>query len=162
MRQAYLLQTKKGQVLSFDLLVAIVIFSLVLAILVAQISYNSKEIDELRKQNEMIEEAYKISEIFFREGYPKDWNESNVEILGLETNGRIDWDKIKKLESLGYQKSLSLLGANYNYNITIESTTLNWNFGKNPENSTTITKINRLGILNSSLVSIQILVFDYE
>ncbi len=152
----------KGQVLSFDLLVAIVIFSLVLAMLISQISYSSKEIDETRKQNEMMEASYKVSEVFFREGYPNDWNESNVEILGLGDDGRISWDKLQELENMGYQKSLSLLGLNYNYNITIESSTLDWTFGKNPENSTNLIKINRLGILNSSFVSIQVMVFDYE
>ncbi len=152
----------KGQVLSFDLLVAIVIFSLVLAMLISQISYSSKEIDETRKQNEMMEASYKVSEVFFREGYPNDWNESNVEILGLEDDGRMSWDKLQELENMGYQKSLSLLGLNYNYNITIESSTLDWTFGKNPENSTNLIKINRLSILNSSFVSIQVMVFDYE
>ena len=152
----------KGQALSFDLLMAVVIFSFALAILVTQISYQSREIDEVRKQNEMIEASYEVSEIFFREGYPKDWNESNVEILGLEKNNRISWDKLQKLESLGYQKSLALIGLDYDYNITIDGENLHWSFGRSPENSTTLVKTDRLGILNSSLVSVRIMIFNYE
>ncbi|HIE41204.1 MAG TPA: hypothetical protein EYP80_00915 [Candidatus Aenigmarchaeota archaeon] len=98
----------KGQLLSLDLLISITIFTLILAILVSQISYNSKEIIELREQNKMLEESYRIGEIFFREGYPENWNESNVEIIGLATTNRIDWNKLKKLENLGYQRSLVL------------------------------------------------------
>ena len=153
-----MIKIKKGQVLSFDLLIAVTIFSLILAILVSQINRNTEKINELREQNKMIEEAYKISDIFFREGYPKNWNETNVEILGLQTNNRIDWNKLEKLKNLGYQKSLVLLGASYDYNITIQSNAINWTFGKSIENYSTIVKINRIGILNSSIVLIQIMV----
>jgi len=153
-----LFKTKKGQVLSFDLLISITLFALILGILASQINYNTKKINEIREQNKMVGEAYKISDIFFREGYPKNWNETNVEILGLQTNNRIDWNKLKKLKNLGYQKSLVLLGANYDYNITIQSNAINWSFGKSIENYSTIVKINRLGILNSSIVHIQVMV----
>jgi hypothetical protein len=158
MEAGYLLKIKKGQVLSFDLLIAITIFTLVFSILVSQVNYNTKKINELKEQNKMIEEAYKISEIFFREGYPKNWDENNVDILGLQTNNRIDWNKLEKLKNLGYQKSLILLGASYDYNITLQSNTIKWSFGKSIENYSTIVKISRLGILNSSIVSIQVLV----
>ena len=153
-----MIKIKKGQVLSFDLLIAVTIFSLILAILVSQINRNTEKINELREQNKMIEEAYKISDIFFREGYPRNWNETNVEILGLQTNNRIDWNKLEKLKNLSYQKSLVLLGASYDYNITIQSNAINWTFGKSIENYSTIVKINRIGILNSSIVLIQIMV----
>jgi len=151
----------KGQLLSLDLLISITIFTLILAILVSQISYNSKEIIELREQNKMLEESYRIGEIFFREGYPENWNESNVEIIGLATTNRIDWNKLKKLENLGYQRSLVLLGLDYDYNITIQGNNINWSFGENPSNAKIITKIDRIGILNSTMVTIQVLVFKY-
>jgi hypothetical protein len=153
---------KKGQILSFDLLIAITIFTLILVILISQVAYNTKRINEIREQNQMIEEANKLSEIFFSKGYPKNWDQNNVQILGLQTNNRIDWNKLKELENIGYQRSLFLLGSNYDYNLTLESGSLKWDFGKNPENASTIIKINRLGVLNSTLVSIRVLVFKYD
>ena len=120
------------------------------------IGNNSKELSEIREQNNIIHDSFQVSEIFFNEGSPKNWTNDTVEIIGLETNNRLDWNKIKKIENdISYQKSLVLMGLNYDYNLTID----NWSFGKNPINASTIIKTNRIGILNGSLVSIQILVF---
>ncbi|MCK4730059.1 MAG: hypothetical protein KAT28_01965 [Candidatus Aenigmarchaeota archaeon] len=145
----------KGQIFSFDFLIACSIFILVLAILISHIGYNTMQLNELKEKRELTQSGYKLSEIFFMEGYPKNWNVSNVEIIGLQTNNRIDWNKLKELENLGYQKSLILLGLKYDYNLTIG----NYTFGKNPENASSAFIINRVGILNSSVVSIQAVIF---
>jgi len=145
----------KGQIFSFDFLVACSIFILILAILINHVGYSTMQLDELKEKHELTRSGYKLSEIFFTEGYPKDWNASNVEIIGLQTNNRIDWNKLKELESLGYQKSLILLGLKYDYNLTIG----NYTFGKNPENASSAFIVNRVGILNSSIVPAQVTIF---
>ena len=145
----------KGQIFSFDFLIACSIFILILAVLVSHIGYNAIQLKELKEKHELTKSGYKLSEIFFMEGYPKDWNSSNVKIIGLQTDNRIDWNKLKELENFGYQKSLILLGLNYDYNLTIG----NYTFGKNPENASSAFRINRVGILNSSVVPIQVIIF---
>ena len=153
MKQAFPLY--KGQIFSFDFLIACSIFILILAVLIGHIGYNTIQLNELKEKHELTRTGYKLSEIFFMEGYPKDWNSSNVKIIGLQTNNRIDWNKLKELENFGYQKSLILLGLNYDYNLTIG----NYSFGKNPENASSAFRINRVGILNSSIVPIQVIIF---
>lgn len=164
MKQDYLLYKRlKGQALSFDFLIATAILFFIIAILLAQVTHNTKELNEIREKNELVEDAYKLSEIFFDEGYPKNWNSSNVIILGMETNNRIDWQKLKNLEEIGYQKSLILLGLKNDYNFTIfKGNSTFYSFGKNTENASSIVKVDRVSILNNSIVSIQVLVFDYE
>ncbi|RLI99377.1 MAG: hypothetical protein DRP06_03575 [Candidatus Aenigmatarchaeota archaeon] len=145
----------RGQIFSFDFLIACSIFILVLVILIGHIGYNTLQLNELKDKHELIRSGYKLSGIFFMEGYPKDWNSSNVEIIGLQTDNRIDWNKLKEFENIGYQKSLILLGLKYDYNITIG----NYTFGENPENASSAFIINRVGILNSSVVPMQIIIF---
>jgi hypothetical protein len=164
MKRGCLLPKKvKGQALSFDFLIACTIFILVIAILLTQVGYNTKELNEIRDKNELIDETHKLSEIFFDEGYPKNWNSSNVVVIGLETDNRISWSKLKSLEEIGYQKSLVLLGLKNDYNITIfENNSTFYSFGKNIENASSIVRVDRVGILNNSIVSVQVLVFDYD
>ena len=164
MKVDYLLYKKlKGQALSFDFLIACTILILAISILLIQVGYTTKELNEVRDKNELIDETYKLSEIFFDEGYPKNWNSSDVVIVGMETNNRIDWQKLKSLEEIGYQKSLILLGLKNDYNFTIfKDNSTFYSFGKNTENASSIVKVDRVGILNNSIVSIQVLVFDYD
>ena len=125
-----------------------------------QVGYNTKELSEIEERNELVEETRKLSEIFFEEGYPENWNSTNVAIIGIKTDNRMDWNKLESLKEMGYQKSLVLLGLNLDYNMTIFNKTDSvWGFGKSPENASSVVKINRIGILNSSIVYIQILVF---
>ena len=153
----------KGQALSFDFLVSAAIFILILTILLTQVGNSAKELSEIREKNELIKEAYKLSEIFFNKGYPENWNSTNVKIIGLQKDNRIDWNKLKSLEKIGYQKSLILLGLKNDYNITIfNDTTPIYSFGKNTEKTSSIIKVDRISILNGSIVSIQILVFNYD
>ncbi len=153
----------KAQALSFDFLIATTLFILITAILLAQVGHNTKELNEIRDKNELIDETYKLSEIFFDEGYPKNWNSSNVAVIGLEANNRISWSKLKSLEEIGYQKSLVLLGLKNDYNITIfEDNSALYSFGKNIENASSIVKVDRVGILNNSIVSLRVLLFNYE
>ena len=161
MKQDYLLTKKlNGQAFSFDFLVACTIFLFVITLLLIQVGYNTKELNEVREKNELTGEAFRLSDIFFDEGYPKDWNSTNVKVIGMETNNRVDWQKLKNLEDLGYQKSLILLGLKNDYNITIfENISPVYSFGKNIENTSSIIKVDRVGILNNSIVSVQVLVF---
>ncbi len=159
MKAGYLLTKLRGQVFSFDFLIASAIFLFVVALLLTQVGHNTKELNEIREKNEIIEEAYKLSEIFFSEGYPKNWNSSNVQIIGLKTDNRINFEKLESFEEIGYQKSLVLLGLKNDYNLTISNNLTKWSFGKNPENASSITKVDRISILNSSIVYIQVLIF---
>lgn len=162
MNPVYFLNKSKGQSFSFDFLIACGAFLFFMAIIVAQIGQNSKEMSEAKEKNDLIEEAYTISEIFFSEGYPSNWEESNVYILGLESEGRLNYQKLEKFKSMDYQKSLILLGVKNDYNITVfDNQSAIYTIGKSTsENTSSIVRVDRIGILNGTLVSIQILVFN--
>ncbi|OYT42702.1 MAG: hypothetical protein B6U88_02925 [Candidatus Aenigmarchaeota archaeon ex4484_56] len=152
--------TRKGQIFSFDFIVAFSIFVLLLTIFTVQVGQYIIHSSEIKERQDMDNEAYEISDVFFREGVPSNWTDSNVKIIGLESNERISWDKIKKFENLGYQKTLILLGSKYDYNLQIfNKSSVIWEFGKNPENYSSIAKIVRISILNNTIISIQVLIF---
>jgi hypothetical protein len=151
----------RGQMLSFDVLIASALLVIILAVLVAKVGYSIKDSQELTEKTSMISDCDKLSNIFFEEGLPKNWTRENVQIIGLESSGRINLTKLSSFNQTSfYQNSLILLGISSDYNITIYSSGYNASFGIPYENATSIVKKDRIGVLeNGSLVTIRILTF---
>jgi hypothetical protein len=147
--------------LSFDVLIASALLMIILAVLVAKVGYSVNDSRESTEKNSMLSDCDKLSNIFFEEGLPKNWTRENVQIIGLESRGRINLTKLSSFSQLDfYPSTLILLGINSDYNITIYSTGQNFSFGKSYENATSIVKRDRIGVLeNGSLVTIRILTF---
>ncbi len=153
----------KGQVFSFDFLLASSIFLLTVGILFAYWAYTNIQIEETRGMNEMIDKAYRSSNVWFREGVPTYWNSNNVIELGLENNHRFNQTKmnITKTE-IGYDRTKTMIGlGGYEYNFTVYNTTNHtvFSFGLNPSNPRNLLKIRRIGIYDSSIVSLEVMVW---
>jgi hypothetical protein len=152
----------KGQALSLDFMVASILLFMVLAFLAVQVSYELKESQETRQKEALIDAADQASNIFFSEGYPKNWTNANVETLGMEKNGRLSIEKLVYFNQISYSNATGLLGVNSDFNITI----LNkgneiMSFGRPYDNATSIVKRERLGVLeNGTLVNIRVLFFE--
>jgi len=159
-----MLLRSKGQVFSTDFIIACTIFILAVAILLIYWRYTSNKIDETNLINDMIEKAYLISEIWFREGIPKYWNASNVIDIGLANNNRFNKTKMDSLNDplLGYDNVTKLIGVEtYEYNFTAYDMTKNvvYTFGQNPSNPDNIIKIKRIGILDGEIVTVDVMVW---
>lgn len=153
----------KGQIFSFDFLLASSIFLLTIGILFVYWTYTSIQIEETIGMNEMIDKAYKASEIWFREGIPTYWDSNNVIDLGLENNHRFNQTKMNTMKTeIGYDKTKVMVGlSGYDYNFTVSDTNNNtvFSFGLNPSNPINLVKINRIGIYDGSIVILEALVW---
>lgn len=155
----------KGQTFSMDFLIACSVFILAIGIVYVYWVHAIQEINQSERINDMIEKAYSISKIWFREGVPKYWNESNVIDLGLSNDHRINQTKMNNLEALGYENVSKLIGIGiYDYNFTVCNITgeVIKSFGKNPpSNPENLIKVKRIGLLdNGTIVTIEVLVWD--
>jgi hypothetical protein len=114
--------------------------------------------------NEMIEKAYRASEVWYREGIPTHWDSNNVVDLGLMNDNRYNQTKMNFMKNnIGYDKTKIMLGlSGYEYNFTIFDTEGNniFSFGNNPSNPSNLLKIERIGILQSSIVTLEVMVWS--
>lgn len=153
----------KGQVFSFDFLLASSIFLLTIGILFVYWTYTNIEIEETREINEMVYKAYKSSEIWFREGIPSNWDSTNVIDLGLETDHRFNQTKMNTMKTeIGYDKTKIMIGlSGYDYNFTLYDANNNtvFSFGLNPSDPPSLIKIKRVGIYDSSIVTLEVMVW---
>lgn len=155
----------KGQIFSTDFLIASTVFVLTLSILFVYWEYTSNRIDETNKVNDLIDKAYLVSEIWFREGIPKYWNASNVIDIGLSNDYRFNRTKMDSLNDpiLGYKNVTKLIGVGiYDYNFTVYNTTKNivYTFGQVPSNPNNLVKIKRVGILDGNIVTVEVMVWE--
>jgi len=101
----------KAQVFSIDFLVATSIFLLVLTVIMIYWSYTNMQIEETKTINEMVDKAYTISQVWFREGTPEYWDSANVRELGLLSNHKINETKMDEMKKLGYGRVKGIIGA---------------------------------------------------
>ncbi len=99
----------KGQAVTYDFFVASAIFLLAVTLLLTYWYRASLEIEEWRVKNFALEKLVSSSQVWFKEGYPKGWNESNVVELGLASEGEINQTKVNAMVKMGYGKVASLL-----------------------------------------------------
>lgn len=154
----------KGQTFSADFMIACTIFVLAVAILFVYWTYTSNKINETNLINDMIEKAYLISEIWFREGIPKYWNTTNVIDIGLSNEHRFNRTKMDSLNDslLGYENVTKLIGVElYQYNFTVYDTNENmlYTFGQTLSNPDNIVKIKRVGILDGEIAIVDVMVW---
>jgi len=153
----------KGQIFSFDFLLASSIFLLTMGILFVYWTYTNIQIQETIGMNEMIDKAYKATEVWFREGIPTYWNSSNVIDLGLENNHRFNQTKMGTMKTeIGYDKTKVMVGlSGYDYNFTVYDMNNDTVFssGLNPSNPTNLLKIKRIGIYEDSIVTLEVMVW---
>ena len=154
----------KGQVFSFDFLLASSIFLLSVGVLFVYWIYTTLQIEETGEMNEMIDKAYKASEVWFREGVPQYWSLNDVIDLGLENDHRFNQTKMDMMKAeIGYEKTKNMIGlSGYEYNFSVYNSTshLIWSVGQViPSDSQNIVNVKRFGILNGSIVTLQVVVW---
>jgi hypothetical protein len=96
---------KKAQVWTTDYIAGLLIFILALTLSVKLIvnAYSPDDYSQLKK------EGIRVTENLLSEGYPLDWNETNVIRVGLFTNNRFDNNKINSAMNLSYSSLRNIL-----------------------------------------------------
>jgi len=162
---------KRGQVWSLDLMVAVIIFSVALA------SFYFYTVNEHSGFEEKIEilsyEGRSLSNILLSDGYPEDWNSTNVVEMGILTNGKINQTKLEAFYNfvqLDYPQTKIVLNTAYDYyffldqNMTINSVEVE-GIGKPGVTKDTIVaknliKISRVTIYQNKPIGAQLYIWE--
>lgn len=106
----------KGQVVSLDFYISMVVLLLTISFLIFYFYYNSLQIAQIRKINDAKTLLETISNIFFDEGNPIYWDYQNVLRIGLANNNKINFTKLDILKNnISYSKFSSLFGTGIYY-----------------------------------------------
>ena len=115
---------KKGaQAWGLDLMVAITIFlaGIILFFFYA-LNFSSERVEVF---DALSYEGKIIGDSLFSEGFPNDWNETNVVSIGILSNGQVNNTKLKRFydlanTSVGYAKTKNLFNVLDNYYVYFE------------------------------------------
>ncbi len=153
----------KGQIFSTDFLVASFIFLVVITILYLYWTYSAVQLEETRRVNDITDVAYLTSNVWMRTGTPVYWDANSVIDIGLQNNHRINQTKLNSLNTIGYEKVRLMIGVPpYNFYMRIYDMNNNtiFDFGNLNLNADNIVKVKRIGIMNSSIVYIDTVVWE--
>ena len=159
---------RKGQAWGADLIIAIVIFSIALSAIYLY------SINDTRNQGELMDTLFydggKISDSILSQGYPSDWDSSDVLQLGILEDGKISPDKLEKFSLFDYERSRSLFNTRYDYYFFLEEPMLIAGsevdgLGKPGVNRTNVIskdliKITRIVVYNNKIMPAYLYVFD--
>jgi hypothetical protein len=160
-----MLINKKAQVMTYDFFIAMSIFLLILTIAMGYWYYSMIQMQEIREKNQAANQLFLTSDVWFRKGYPNYWAVSDVRELGMDDdNNRINQTKLSMLSQLGYSKIISLLSLGaYNFQYTIynsSSTIFQFPSSVDLSSAKNLYKIERIGILNESIVRVRTIIWD--
>lgn len=152
---------KKAQAISIDFYLSLGIFIIILALGVTIWHNSMQDISWSIQINEMDNYANKIADSLIRsKGYPLDWDNNSVELLGLvEKSHILSYQKALEMKNISVNKMNSLFG-HVSYNLYIEinnisnlpviidNVNLTWgSLNNNTANS--VTKAKRFSILHN-------------
>ncbi len=164
------MQQKKAQGWSLDFIAGLLFFLFAIVLSVKLIT-NALEPNTFE---EVYSDAQVLSDSFMGEGFPPDWDASDVVTIGLTTESRLNATKIARLYTIPYADTKALLNSPYEYYLYFSNDTANlelegqcgygmpgsvvWSAGcTSPQmtlNATNLVSIQRLTVYNNSLVAV--------
>ncbi len=157
----------KAQVLLPDFVFSLAIF-IVLICIVFFMGNVMFEKSENYKETYMVENLAKNIGYYILSytGNPENWDPHNVKMIGFSTGKEnvINFTKLMFLSSMPYNKSKRFFMPNEEYHFFINITYFNntksvFSYGKYPYFSQDVFKITRIGILNQTVVRVEIYVW---
>ncbi len=157
---------KKGQGWSFDVIVGSVIFMMGFFIFfLYSINFsqdNEGAVESLAYQGSL------VADDLLSEGFPTDWTQSNVQKIGIVTDGKIDMLKLENFLSLvdsNYESTKVIFGITKDYYVVFsQPITLDgqdiYGIGLEPSNHKNLMKITRAVILNNKLASMEVEIWE--
>ena len=113
------MRNKKAQIVTTDLFIAIVIFTIIMSIIIISWGRYTAKLDDRLNYDEMQSRAFQISNLLVKsQGSPSNWeNGGNAESLGLASRDRIlSSSKVDAFANLSYGNITKLLGIrNYDF-----------------------------------------------
>ena len=148
---------KKAQVWYTDFIVSVLIFTIAMTIYFEYVNNLSKE--EESQLDEMLTGAKTMSNNLMSEGYPTNWNQSDVDIIGIVEDTKVDQEKIEQFYNMSHDTAKFKFGISNNYyfylqdrdgqKIQVDGKEY---AGKEPTNPSKLVKLDRVTIYNNSIV----------
>jgi hypothetical protein len=117
----------KAQVISGDFIMSLAVFMIVIVLVLNVYTNVSEKVagaDETRNMEAI--SLFASDALMKTPGYPADWNETSVQVIGLSDGGRLNMSKIRKFVAMDYDTARDLLGfQSYNFNVTFYDTSNN-------------------------------------
>ncbi len=158
----FLKNQKRAQAWGFDLMIASIIF-LAGIILFYLYAFNTPNESE-NIINSLSYEGNVVSNIILSEGFPENWDGSNVISPGILTNNKINQTKLETFYNFvvgDYSRSKAALNTKYNYYVYLsENFTIGGNqvdgIGSKPLNPKNLIRIQRFTIYNNKPITFNI------
>ena len=157
----------RAQAWGFDLMIASILF---LGGIIVFYIYSLNYPEEGRETLERLSyDGWIIADNLLSEGFPINWNETNVVRIGILTNERVNETKLERLYNLAntdYQKTKALFNTKYHYYFTFSEQIVLPTYGPIsgigliPTNPTNLIKITRLIVYQNKPVSLDIYVWE--
>lgn len=145
---------KKGQVLTSDFVLSLIIFFVIFEFTFTIWNMAQSKTIHLDEERRMQEKTAFITETLIKsQGYPINWNENDVILIGLSDESFILQDeKVKKFQNMDYEKIKNIFGIeDYGLNVTISTKNAYYTIGKEiDDDALIIMPIKRIIILNNS------------
>ncbi len=113
---------KRGQAWGIDLIIAFIIFLMgILIFFVYSVNYSEESKENLYS---LSHDGDIIFNSILSEGYPMDWNSTNVIRIGILTNGRINETKLERFYNFSvnnYAKTKNKFNTPYDYYFNMSS-----------------------------------------
>jgi len=166
------MRSKKAQGWGIDLIVALMIFSAATILFYTfSLNYFSDSEDNF---NLLKNDGELIMNHLLSEGYPQNWNQTNVVKIGLLSNERINQTKLElfyNLTQTDYQKTKNLFLTKYDYFFSIENKNITISVGQirgigkprtiiNKINATNLIKIKRISVYKEKPVTVYLYVWE--
>ncbi len=113
------MKNKKAQIWYTDFMVGVLIFVIVIVLYYEYANNLNQDPDKLT--SDLIMDAKSITSSLITEGYPTNWNQSNVQMIGLtDGNQRLVQEKIDVLAGMDYGEMKTKLRTSYEYYLFLE------------------------------------------
>src|SRR3989338_870065 len=163
--------SRKGQTWGLDLIMAVFIFVIgVFVFLIYSINYSCEATETFEK---LSYDGEIIMKSVLSEGSPKGWDESNVKVIGVISDNKINQTKLEQFYNFtlsDYDKTKIVFNIKYDYYLTFkENITLHGNqvegighpnISLNNIDSNNLIKITRFSIYNNTPATIYLYVWE--
>ncbi len=153
---------KKGQAFASDFLMGTLLFIIILFAAVELWGITSSKYARIDSGNFMQQKAFSITDALIKtEGYPKDWTNGTVEMLGIAENmpNVLNKSKLLEMKNISHAKLKNIWGLS-DYNVHLNFTNSSGNtvvlggimleYGLMPQNKKDLIPMKRIVLINDS------------
>jgi hypothetical protein len=152
----------KAQFWGIDLMVAMIIFSVAIAVFYIY-SLNQPSETEQNFEN-LFYDGGVIADALLSQGYPEDWNSGDVVTLGILSSGKINETKLERfydLASSDYERTRQIFNTGYNYWFFLSEEMDGIDgIGLNQTNPRNLVKVTRFSIYKNKPVTVYLYIWE--